>query len=81
MISVFCYKLTAIRAPLKTFKTYGVINYCSDWRKDVVNQCLEFGPNTVVKINKIIICLEHYLSVDQLKVFTLKNCACFVLSY
>ena len=24
------------------FKTYGVISYGSSWRKDVVNQCLEF---------------------------------------
>ena len=26
--------------------TYGVINYGGGWRKDVVNQCLEFGPET-----------------------------------
>ena len=25
------------------FKTYGVISYGSGWRKDAVNQCLEFG--------------------------------------
>ena len=66
---------------MKTFKTYGVISYCSDRRKDVVNQCLESGPNAVVKINKIVIFLVHYLSVDRLKVLTLKTCACFVLSY
>ena len=26
-------------------QTYGVISYGSGWRKDVVNQCLEFGPD------------------------------------
>ena len=26
-------------------ETYGVTNYGSGWRKDVVNQCLESGPD------------------------------------
>ena len=41
-----CYKLTAIRVPTKNcqfFKTYGVTSYGSGRRKDVVNQCMEFG--------------------------------------
>ena len=28
------------------FETYGIINYGSGWRRDVVNQCLEFESNT-----------------------------------
>ena len=33
------------KIPLTDFsKTYGVINYGSGWRKDVVDQCLEFDP-------------------------------------
>ena len=27
------------------FETYGVISYGSGWRKDVVNQCLEFASS------------------------------------
>ena len=45
IIWVVCYKPTAIWASVEKqfFETYGVINYGSGWRKDVVNQCLEFG--------------------------------------
>ena len=28
------------------FETYGVVNYGSGWRKDAVNQCLEFGSES-----------------------------------
>ena len=42
------YKLTAVQASSKNcslaefFETYGVISYGRGWRKDVVNQCLEY---------------------------------------
>ena len=29
------------------FETYGVINGCSGWRKDVINQCLESGTSAL----------------------------------
>ena len=43
------HKLTATEHQQKpvsqlNLEICGVINYGSDWRKDVINQCLEFGP-------------------------------------
>ena len=29
------------------FETYGVINDCSGWRNEVINQCLEFGTSAL----------------------------------
>ena len=50
LLSVVCYELTAIWAPSKKMLVswqisgpYGITKYASGWRKDVVNQCLEFG--------------------------------------
>ena len=52
VVWVVCYKPTAMWPPIKKkmksfswqfFETYGVISYGNGWRKDVVNQCLEFG--------------------------------------
>ena len=52
IILVDCYEFTTpFEHQRKTVcwltvsETYGVINYGSGWRKDVVNQCLEFGRN------------------------------------
>ena len=51
-----CYKLAAFWAPAQNCpllvswqfsETYGGTNYGSGWRKDVVNQCLEFGTTAV----------------------------------
>ena len=49
---VVCNKLTTVWAPTKKLLVswqfsgpYGVTKYGSGWRKDVVNQCLEFEPN------------------------------------
>ena len=48
-----CNKLTTVWAPTKKLLfswqfsgPYGVTKYGSGWRKDVVNQCLEFDVNT-----------------------------------
>ena len=55
IIWVVCNKLTTVWAPTKKLLvswqfsgTYGVTKYGNGWRKDVVNQCLEFGsdPNS-----------------------------------
>ena len=48
IIWIVCYKLTAVWTSPKLFISWqfwescGVINCGSGWRKDVVNQCLEF---------------------------------------
>ena len=49
IVWVVCNKLTTVWAPTKKmfgswqlYGTYGVTKYGSGWRKDVVNQCLEF---------------------------------------
>ena len=45
-IRQLCFVLTnSVILNLLCAWTYGVINYGSGWRKGVVNQCLEFGPN------------------------------------
>ena len=36
-----CYKPTA-SLKTKFVETYGVVGYGSSWRKEAVNQCLEF---------------------------------------
>ena len=50
IILVVCNKLTTVWTPTKNcsfadsfFWPYGVTRYDSGWRKDVVNQCLEFA--------------------------------------
>ena len=50
LFDFFCNKLTTVWAPTKKLLIswqfsgpYGVTKYDSGWRKDVVNQCLEFG--------------------------------------
>ena len=46
IIWVVCKKLTTVWAPPTTKKfsgPYGITKYSSGWRKDVINQCLEFG--------------------------------------
>ena len=40
---------------MTVFETYGVISYGSGWRKDVVNQCLEFDVGTVFSRDKLLV--------------------------
>ena len=46
IIWVVCKTLTTVWAPTTTKKfsgPYGITKYSSGWRKDVINQCSEFG--------------------------------------
>ena len=46
------------------FKTCDIINYGSGWRKDVINQCLQFVPNSAkfAETEHIMACLTEQLS-------------------
>ena len=47
---------------------YGVTKYCNGWRKDVVNQCLEFGIDVVIGdcSNQHMLCSCHdYLGKES----------------
>ena len=49
----------------KSMKTYGVTSYGSGWRKDVINQCLEFVTSLLCVFSASLFLSEYVCSTDQ----------------